>query len=262
MHALLSTRLLALHEDYELPPLSSEAPLTRLMKAIGEALTHHPELQAIQGLVSPQHYPGVEFPAADAGIPIDILLCANNESICLALDRDMPTSLLGVFATSAGSIEPDEMYATRLRVIVSCDEDCLRQHMAEERALSGDPHDASQDRLYLDAFLNTLPHELAHAVEFIEHAHGLSPADIDDLYDAGDIDFDIVDACNGRGIRSGVDAELDQGSADFIMEERVEQRGREWLGWALQRVDPDLISACLEAYAPSELDVEFACAYY
>lgn len=261
MRAVLHVAPLKAHEDYEIPPLNEQAPLTRLTRAIAEAMASHPDLQSIRGMQPADCYPDVDFPATDVDMPIDVLLCADREGINLALGRVLPGRPYGVFATSAGVLEPEQMYANRFRIIVSCNEEDLRQHLIEERAVETDPYSSGKDHLFLQSFLNTITHELVHAKWFIEHGNGLSPAQIENYYDAGIYEFNIIDTCSGRGIREGIDAEMSPDEANFIMEEHVEAEGRAWLQWAFTRIEPDLISECLAAYAPTDIDLTYARSY-
>ena len=94
--------------------------------------------------------------------------------------------------------------------------------------------------------------ELAHAVEFIVHGAGLTPAQVDDAFDEGVVDISLFDVCSGRGIRDDMEAGLIEQDAAAVMENRVERKGTDWLNWALARLPAKLIQDCAQAYAPRQ----------
>ena len=74
-------------------------------------------------------------------------------------------------------------------------------------------------------------HEIAHALLFAENAALMSPADIEALSDAGELDHDIFDCSTGYGIRpleiGGTDISADDmEQAEELMEIYVEALGR------------------------------------
>ena len=248
----LNTIEFPLHEEFDLPGLNKSCPLTRLTEHLIQAIATHPEVASPAVLLPSSAYPDVEFPADGSRVEIDILLCSTVEALAeWACDTSQ-----GVFMTSGSPLE-ERMYATRFRVGVPCDIDTLRAFVMEERQLEIDPGSDQHDRSYLEAYLCTLTHELAHAIDFIRHAGGLTPDQVDILYDAGEIDFDLTGAVTGLVARQEMNALAEHPEqAEEAMEERVEAVGRQWLHWALQRVDSALIQECLDCIKPTDISMD------
>ncbi|WP_455233471.1 hypothetical protein [Geopseudomonas aromaticivorans] len=261
MRATLDIKTLhqALPEDADLDDfaaLDASSPLARLFTAVAQTMNDHPDLQAISGMQPAECYPDIEFPDPQSEISIEVVLCGATDDIPAVLDHDFGgQSPLGAFATSSGLFDTSAWLADRFRVLVSCSEDDLRQHILDERSQEMDPYSGQHDHHYLFSYLNTLTHELRHAVDFIEHGNGLTPSQVDDFNDTGDFEFGLRDVANGRGIRDDVDAELDDDEADNLMEDRVEAAGREWLSWALAKIEPGLFEEALAACTPTDLQV-------
>jgi hypothetical protein len=249
MKIKLDVQSLDLDEDYEAAPAKEGTPLTILVRAIAQALEQHPDLQSVATLTNLNSHPDILFPDQESTVVVEVILCDKSQDIPMILNTDMEAPL-GVFATSSGAFDQDSWYADKFRVIVAVNEAALREFFRDQRQLEMDPQSNSHDREYLKAYLNTLPHEIAHAVEFISHGGGLTPDQVDIDCEHGLLDCDMQDICTGRGIRHDMPASLEDDEADDIMEERVEAQGREWLDWALQRVPAPLVEACLKAYAP------------
>lgn len=249
MKIKLNVQSLDLDGDYEAAPAKEGTPLAILVRAIAKELEQHPDLQAVTTLTNPDTHPDIRFPDQAGEVVVDVVLCDDYRDIPMILNSDMEAPL-GVFATSSGAFDHDSWYAHKFRVVIAVNEAALREHFSDERQLEVDPQSNAHDHEYLEAYLNTLPHELAHAVEFISHGGGLTPGDVDIDCEDGLLTCTMHDICTGRGIRPDMLASLDDEDAVDIMEERVEAKGREWLGWALQRVPAALVEACLKTYAP------------
>src|SRR5690606_26728314 len=136
---------------------------------------------------------------ADSTIPVEAILLPNREAFA-ALDV-LTTDALGVFATTGTPLEKESYLATRFRVLVLCDEDEFFAYARSEREQEMDPTTDRYDADYVRAYLNTVTHEVAHAVEFISHGHGLTPDQVDIWNDSGELDRDIRDITTGRWIR-------------------------------------------------------------
>ena len=137
-------------------------------------------------------------------------------------------------------------------MIVGCDELELRKWVREETERDRAADLPPRIETYISAFLATITHELAHAIEFIAHGAGLTPSEVDDAFDEGVLDVSVSDVCSGRGIREDMEAGLSDQAATDIMEERVERQGVTWLDWALARVPAELMRECVQAYAPRQ----------
>lgn len=237
-----------LHEEFDLPALNKDCPLTKLTENLVVAIAKHPDVASPSVLLSTSAYQDIEFPAQGSTLEIDILLCSTAD----ALTDWTGGNACGVFMTSGAPIE-ESMYATRLRVGVPCDIEAVRAFVLEERQLETDPSSDQHDLSYLEAYLCTLTHELAHAIEFIRHAGGLTPDQVDLLFDDGAIEFGISEAATGLVAREDMKPfAMHPEGAEDAMEARVEATGRQWLRWAMLHVDKELIQACLETIRPAD----------
>lgn len=249
MKIKLNVQSLDLDGDYDAAPAKEGTPLAILVRAIAKELEQHPDLEAVITLTNPDTHPDIRFPDQTGEVVVDVVLCDDYHDIPMILNSDMEAPL-GVFATSSGAFDHDSWYADKFRVVVAVNETVFRGFFKDQRQLEIDPQSDIHDHEYLEAYLNTLPHELAHAVEFISHGGGLTPDQVDIDFEDGLLDCDMEDICTGRGLRPDMPASLEGDEAVDLMEERVEAQGREWLAWAIKRVPRQLVDACLKAYAP------------
>lgn len=235
----------------DLQPVNLNTPLTRMIKALVEVIGQHPDLQDVQPVLAPTDYLHLEFPALESAQTVDIHLCATSEEIDLILDRNMD-NCLGVFATSSGFFDRERWSADRFRVLMACDEQELREHMRLEASEDRDEGRQPRYETYLVAYLITLTHELAHAVEFIRHCAGLTPEEVESSWEDGSLELSVSDVCSGRGIREDMPCDMDENVANEVMEDRVEEQGIEWLEWAIARLPVEYLSDCAKAYAPRQ----------
>lgn len=235
----------------DLQPLNLNTPLARMMQAVVEVMAHHPDLQNLHAILPADAYPDIQFPNASRLIEVDVHLCAALSDIILILDRD-DDGCLGIFATTSGAFDTTAWCADRFRVIVGCDERDLRNWVREETESDLKADLPPCIETYISAFLATITHELAHAIEFIAHGAGLTPSEVDDAFDEGVLDVSLFDVCSGRGIREDMAADLSYQAAVDVMEDRVERQGVTWLDWALARVPAELMRECVQAYAPRQ----------
>lgn len=252
----VNVKLIDLDEDYEISPPNPQSALVQLMTNLVGSLNNHPDLQNVTPLIGSQQFPDIEFPPENSTITIDVVLVNTPEDIPMALDNDNLSDVVGAFATSSGVFDDTRYQADRFRVLVACGDDFYRQFVARERLSEPDPSDGVHDLDYLKATLVTIGHEIAHAVEFITHCGGMTPEEVDLCHDEELIEFDMADGCTGRGMRSDLPQGISPEEADFIMEERVEEKGQEWTEWALNLAPPELVERCLKAYAPPSPDPE------
>ncbi|AXH59844.1 hypothetical protein [Pseudomonas amygdali] len=231
----------------DLQPVNLNTPLTLMIKALVDVIGQHPDLQDVQPILAASNYPHLEFPGSESAITVDIHLSATSEEIDLILDRDMD-NCLGVFATSSGFFDRERWTANRFRVLMACDEQELREHMKLEASEDRDEGRQPRYETYLVAYLITLTHELAHAVEFIRHGAGLTPEEVESAWEDGSLDLSVSDVCSGRGIREDMPCDMDEDVANEVMEERVEAQGIEWLEWALDRLPAEYLRGCTKAY--------------
>jgi hypothetical protein len=161
-------------------------------------------------------------------ITIEVLLCTRASADALS----ECTGALGVHLISNHDADPfddNASCARKYRVLVVSDPD---EFIKLTKDLAQD--DASPERYlgeYLEAYLNTVFHEIGHALLFAENAALLPPCDIESLSDMGEIGNDIFDCSTGYGIRPLlVDGDLiwadDMDDATDLMEAYVEELGR------------------------------------
>lgn len=231
------------HPDYEIESPASDCPLAKLTTALAQVMETHPDFVQARFEHSVSLFDEIEIP--DRPLKIEVVLCKNVEDVGTLIDNDDLSDCVGAFAISSGLFNPDCWKADTFRVVVPCDMDYLKNFILEERDKEIDPADDRHDLRFLMAYLVTLTHELAHAREFIVHGQGLTPEEIDNYHDAGLIDVDCLDVASGRMIREDM-LEADREESIDIMESRVEEQGRDWLDWALRRVDPGLVESVLE----------------
>ncbi|MDT8924630.1 hypothetical protein RBE51_17625 [Pseudomonas taiwanensis] len=235
----------------DLQSLNLQTPLARMMQAVVEVMAQHPDLQNVHPTLPAGAYPDIEFPDANRLTEVDVHLCATLSDISAILDRD-DDGCLGIFATTSGAFDTTAWCADRFRVIVGCDERELRNWVLAETKRDLEAHLPPRIETYVSAFLVTITHELAHAIEFIAHGAGLTPSEVDDAFDEGVLDVSLFDVCSGRGIREDMEADLSDQAAAELMEDRVERQGATWLDWALSRLPAELMQDCVRAYAPKQ----------
>jgi hypothetical protein len=245
----LNVQPLSIDDDFDITPVQEGSSLVKLVRAVASAMENHPELKSVQSLVDPKYRNELVFPGDDAVIEVDVLLCGRHEDIPMIIDSSMQAPL-GVFATSSGSFDRTRWAADRFRVVMACDEEYLRGFVLSQRDMESNPGSDLHDIEYLSAYLTTLTHEIAHAVEFIAHGGGLTPEEVDNAFDEELFDWPIKHVCNGQGIRQDMSTHLSDEEADEIMEDRVEAQGAKWLEWALTKVPKSMVSDCLKACAP------------
>lgn len=251
MQIKLNVQPLSIDDDFDITPAQEGSPLVKLVRAIASAMENHPDLMSVQSLVDPECRNDLAFPNDDEAIEVDVLLCGSHEDIPMIIDSNM-VAPLGVFATSSGNFDRERWTADRFRVIVSCDDEYLKGLFLAQRNLESNPNSDRHDHEYLNFYLNTLTHELAHAIEFIAHGGGLTPEEVDNAHDEGLFDWSLQHVCNGQGIRPDMPIHLSAEEADEVMEQRVEAQGMQWLEWALSKVPQSLVTDCLKAYTPKQ----------
>lgn len=238
-------------EDFK--PANEKSPLFKLQKAILEQLVHHPDFQDAQVIGERQLYEPLDLPEAEGVKVIEVVFCKYHADIPLMLDitraknQEAP---LGWFATSSGLFDTTLWFTDKFRVIVGCDERYLKEYFRFQRNQQMFPDQDQYDLNYLLAPLNTITHELAHAVEFIRHGAGLTPAEVELAVEDGEVDFTMFSVISGQGIRPDIPLSMEQAEAEHLMESRVENQGYSWLKWALERVPFQLQRDCLDAYVP------------
>lgn len=163
---------------------------------------------------------------------------------------NVPDNSLGFHAINSGCFEylDGDCIATKHRVFVMVDEDNLRTYIKDERNQELNPESNRHDHEYLSAYLTTVTHEIAHCVEFITNANGLTPAEVYNASECGDLGYEIEEISTGHGILFPFDDNLSFDEIVDIMEERVEEKGINWLNKIT--IDQELLNNALIEYAP------------
>lgn len=176
---------------------------------------------------------------------IDVILVDNREVFNF---WNAPDGCLGFHAINSGYYEHEDndFLSAKHRVVMLVNEEEFRRHFEGE--LAKDLSDYRHE--YLDAYLVTVTHELTHCLELIEHANGMTPSEVQNAFDAEDIDLDLHDLCAGHGILFEFDENLSEEELTEIMEERVEQKGREWYNQLI--LDKTLYNAVIEQFTPQD----------
>lgn len=176
---------------------------------------------------------------------IDVVLVDNREAFNF---WSAPDGSLGFHAINAGCFEYEDgdCLSDRHRVVVLVNEDEFRNHFEGEIERDFSDYRSS----YLDAYLITVTHELTHCLEFIENSQGMTPSEALNAFDAGDIDFDLTDLSTGHGILFPYDDNLSKDELIDIMEERVEQKGRDW--YHKLSLDKALYNGVIEQFTPPD----------
>jgi hypothetical protein len=163
-----------------------------------------------------------------------------------------PDNVLGFHSYSSGAYEStdQDFLATKHRIILYVNEEHLKNHIKEERKNELDPTSNRHDSEYLFNYLVTVTHEIAHCVELIEHANGLTPSEIQNMIDNGEIFYDLMDLSTGNGILFDFNESYSYSDLEEIMEERVEAKGVDWLNKI--NIDKKLFQEVLEEFSPKE----------
>lgn len=202
---------------------------------------------------------------ADLTEDIDIVLIDNDE---LFDYWEAPEDSLGFHAINSGAFESvdEDCLSARHRIVIMVSEDALKQRIETSLALdSDDCRDHRYD--YVMASLVTITHELSHCLEFIKNSNGLTPSEAQNAYEdaygyadedgeaneSGPIVHSVDDLATGHGILFAFDENRSQEEVIAIMEDRVEEKGIEWLHNC--KIDGDLMAKVIEHYSPPRLSL-------
>jgi hypothetical protein len=166
---------------------------------------------------------------------IHVFLCSRPSLIALS-DQE---KALGVHLVSTPDHDPfkeEAPYSREYRALVVSDRNEFLSYVKEEA--EADYNNPRYLGEYVEAYANTVFHEIAHILLFAENANLLPPNEISNLSDAGEIDNDLFDHSTGYGMRPlEIDGKpvwadtIDE--AGPLMERYVEDLGRELMAWTL-----------------------------
>ncbi|MCW3782475.1 hypothetical protein [Defluviimonas salinarum] len=168
-------------------------------------------------------------------VAIQVLLCSRASHDALAGCE----GALGVHLVSTPDGDPfgdDAAFARQYRVLAVSDRSeflSLTEDLAKD-----DDYPEIHLHEYLKSYLNTVFHEIAHALLFAENAALLPPSEIECMSNAGEFDHDVFDCSTGYGIRPlAIDGQDiwadDMEEAAELMEIHVEALGRQFMRHAL-----------------------------
>jgi hypothetical protein len=171
-------------------------------------------------------------------IEIEVLLCSRMSMEIIAEQSD---KTLGVHLISTPDLDPfgeDSPSSRAYRVLVVSDVDEFLRLTGDLAQDDVSPHQYLEE--YIRSYLNTVFHEVGHAVLFAENANMLPPNDIESLSDGSEINNDLFDCSTGYGIRplniNGEDIWADDmENANDLMEIYVETLGHKMMGNVLTK---------------------------
>lgn len=159
---------------------------------------------------------------------VEVFLCSRETAADVF---DLDERALGAHIITTPESDPfcdEAAFARRYRILIVIDRDEIerrRDELIEDLGSHVEEAEAAE--------ATTLFHELAHVALFASNANRNSPADVDVLSDAGEIENDMFDMSTGYGIRpllKGGEEHWSESAneARQDMEEWCEARGREW----------------------------------
>lgn len=164
-------------------------------------------------------YPELDFPNA---LNVNIYLTTNSE-LLLNFNPHTSENILGLHTITTGDgVLGESYFMDEHAVLIAIDE----KNFHDLRNLS-----YFSDAIFMENYLNTLTHELNHVLEFIERSGGLTPREIDNLFETDEFDYNIFDCSTGYNFLPLFDQieQLDQDEIISIMEERVELKGQKMI---------------------------------
>lgn len=218
---------------------SLENKYAQIVRALISTLNTHPDLMQVKPLLGSKDYPDIDFPPMGSELDIEVYLANNLEQArdIFVEGLDSPDWLGKFFMLSHDMDENDEnecYLANAFRIIVSVDESHLIQWAQEQLEDWGE---VDIDEV-VEMSLVTLTHEVMHVRDFIAHAHGLTPHQVEKAWDDSLFDYSPQDVVTGLYIRQDMSGEeMDNEQAVEVMEDRVEIAGRRLLQDCLN--DPD-----------------------
>jgi len=245
-------------DDPGLSYRSADTPIHRLATDVIDKLSKHDDFQRVDFLrkEADVSFFGLDTTPTD-DVDIDIIFFDNPEIFdwynIENSSQDVPA---GLFCIGAGVFEETDRspISAKLRVLVNVSEELITKHISAERKKELDPSSSKHDHEYIDAYMTTIGHELAHAIEFVEFSHSKSPMDAELTFQfnsdgefLGEEFFTLTDIVTGNGIYNNFAD--DNKPLIQAMEDRVEARGKKWISEI--EIDKSIMADCLSRYSPS-----------
>lgn len=168
-------------------------------------------------------YPDIEFPSS---VDVKILMVDNKELFHEYFENDAK-KMLGLFnLTNSKHILGKTDIPNDFIVVIEADLNYFN-HIHEKYSKS---LKVTKEEM-LSLYSITLTHEITHALEFIENSGGLTPLQVETLFNEKLFEYDVDKCSTGYGYPQyeknyiGID-ENDDDTIYAIMEDRVEAKGR------------------------------------
>lgn len=166
-----------------------------------------------------EHYKEIDFPDS---VDINIIFVDGNKAFNFYFDEEVAQQTYGVFnITNGDGFLGEDYLAKEFTVLIDA---------SDETFDSTYKKDSGNNKIdFISRYLVTMTHEIQHALEFIENSGGLTPHQVEDLFDNEVFDYSVNDCSTGYGIPQYFDdfeGVQDEDEVYQIMEERVELKGR------------------------------------
>lgn len=194
---------------------------------------------------------GLETPPEQ--IEVELVLIDDPEH----LDHwNAPENSLGLFAMSSGAFEDQDQdfLSAKHRVVVQINPEQLREQILYRRTEERDPQSTRYDCVSIADYLTTITHELTHCLDFISHANGATPSQAASLMEEDLLDLNLLDLVSGHGVLFPFNEDLSEIELSDLMEERVEEAGRDLMEKI--ELDHQTLQAALRLYAPRRAQPE------
>jgi hypothetical protein len=182
-----------------------------------------------------ENYKEIDFPEE---IKIRILLVDSNEIFKHFFEEEIAEKTYGLFNISNGDGVLGESYiADEFIVLVNASINDFNKFYTNHKAYFLNKEDC------LNRYLVTLTHEIQHALEFIENSGGLTPLEVENLFDDGVFDYDNYSCQTGYGLPDyfeEYEGITDEDEIYELTELRVEHKGRNMLEDL--KISPELLS--------------------
>lgn len=238
-------------DDESLSYSSFNTPLHHLVVNVIEELSKNENFINLEFKLDKKYINEEYFEIPKEDIEIEFIIVDNIE----VFDYFNAGEAIGLHSITAGVFEEEDndYLAKKHRVFISINEEYLKEYFLNERLNELDPYSDSYDYSYLAGYLITITHEGLHGKEFIEHANGMTPSEVNNLIESEEFELSLSDVSTGNGsLFPYMDEDDNVSEQDLrdVMEERVESAGRT-LFYSL-KLDPLKVKAVLNYYLPSD----------
>lgn len=223
----------------------------KMYQHILESLKDSSHLSIDSQTVRTEH-PDIHFPESQ-----DLNIFFRNKTFELIDSLELPDRVQGAFILNdeEGLLIGEKGCPDSFNIIIFIDDKEMEDVIEHETFLDidcGMPSDISRE-FHLVSFGNTLTHEIEHALEFMENSGGLTPAQVKELNQSRDFNYDVFACMTGYGMENYGNSydEIDKRMLEddlllievendifAIVEERVETNSRK----KIEMLDIDLLT--------------------